>query len=66
MSANYEVVEVIEGSYYWLQYQAPAGNWVDLVGFPTFEDAVSHGQYEQSLGKVCRIVTKTINVLEVA
>lgn len=66
MNANYKVVEVIEGGYYWLQYQAPAGNWVDLVGFPTFEDAVSHGQYKQSLGNVCRIVTKTINVLEVA
>ncbi len=66
MSANYEVVEVIEEGVYWVQEQAPAGNWVDYTGFPTFEAAVDYGQYANSRGRNCRIITKTISILEVA
>ena len=47
---------------YWLQTQAPAGNWVDSVG-TTLEACISHGRYLQQRGEIVRVVKRTDRVL---
>ena len=50
---------------YWLQTQAPAGNWVDNLGVNNLEDAKQHGQFlADKYGQQIRIVTKHIQVIE--
>lgn len=43
---------------YWLQTQAPAGNWVDSLGTDDLESALSHSDYLQDRGEKTRIVTR--------
>jgi hypothetical protein len=52
-----------ENDYFWLQCQAPAGNWVDNLGSKDFDLVLNHKRYLTGLGSTCRIVTKTIDVL---
>jgi len=48
---------------YWLQTQAPAGNWVDSLGTDDLESALSHSDYLQDSGKKTRIVTRVDKVV---
>lgn len=57
------VVQDVNEGRYWLQCQAPAGNWYDSLGTPRLDIATSHMEFLQNSGKICRIVTKTIDVL---
>lgn len=68
---KYPVVETTV----WLQCQAPAGNWVDSIGFPYYLDSgrtmsqaiadaeASAKYHEEILRTTTRIVRKTIEVL---
>ena len=47
---------------YWLQIQAPAGNWVDSLG-ATLDACKSHGLYLQQQGELVRVVERTDRVL---
>lgn len=43
---------------YWVQTQAPAGNWVDSMGTGKLEDAHSYADYERSHGNKARVVER--------
>ena len=53
---------------YWLQCQAPAGNWYDSLGTSSVKTCVSHMKFLQSRDPNlnCRVVTKTIHVLDIS
>lgn len=50
--------------YYWLQTQAPAGNWTDNLGTEVLENAVSHGKWLMENEKeTVRVVTRLDTVV---
>lgn len=61
--ADYEIVQQYEEPYFWLQCQAPAGNWYDSLGSQNLDNILSMKSYEEARGNTCRVVTKVIQVL---
>jgi len=44
---------------YWMQVQAPGGNWVDSLGANDIESCLAHGDYlTQEHGKVTRVIER--------
>lgn len=50
---------------YWLQTQAPAGNWVDSIGSDDQEVCQRHGAYLAKHGETVRVVERQDIVLTV-
>lgn len=48
---------------YWLQTQAPAGNWADSVGSEKLDVLRKHGAYMEKQGATVRIVSRTDKVI---
>lgn len=48
---------------YWLQTQAPAGNWVDSFG-SDLEGCIRHGEYlEANYKEKCRVIERNDTVV---
>jgi hypothetical protein len=50
-------------SKFWLQTQAPAGNWTDNLGSDDQQACVSHGEYLAKQGDAVRVVERTDTVV---
>lgn len=48
---------------YWLQTQAPAGNWCDSLGTNNRKDAERHGRFLKHHGEKCRVIERIDRVL---
>lgn len=44
---------------YWLQVQAPAGNWSDSVGSNSLDSLKAHAIWQREQGETVRIVERT-------
>lgn len=48
---------------YWVQNQAPSGNWVDSLGTDDLNIAVGHRDYNNTKGEISRIVCREDTVV---
>jgi len=59
-------MEMEMDKFYYIQFQAPAGNWVDSIGTQDLKDAKRHLSYEKKLKreKNWRIIRRYSEVIE--
>lgn len=48
---------------YWVQTQAPAGNWVDSIGTNDLKAAKAHARYLHSIGETARVISREDTVV---
>ena len=60
---HFDLVPVSQPNY-WLQTQAPAGNWVDSIGSSDLETLLDHSDHLQDSGEECRIIERTDVVIK--